>query len=71
MRDDAVAIHCEGHAGRRVEGSLEPREHELRVERLIGFKMRHDSGRIDPRLVQELQRVDSEWTLAERIVNLH
>ena len=60
MRHDAVAIDCERHAGRRVEGSLEPLEHELRVERLIGIEMRHDPGRIDPRLVQELERVGSE-----------
>ena len=61
MRHDAVAIDRERHTGRRVEGSLQPLEHELRVEPLIGLEMRLDPRRIDPRLGQELERVDGEW----------
>ena len=60
MRHDATAIDFERHARRRIEGSLQPLEHELRVEPLIGLEMRLDPRRIDPRLAEELERVDGE-----------
>ena len=38
--------------------SLEPFQHRLRVESLIGIELRHHLRRIDPRLAQKRERVD-------------
>ena len=59
-RHDVVARDRQGHTRRRIERHLEPFQHRLRVEGLIGIETRHDPRRIDPRLAKKRQRVDGE-----------
>ncbi len=60
LRHDAAALDRERHALRRIERRLEPLQHDLRIEGLIGRPARGNARRIDPHLAQHKLRVYRE-----------
>ena len=59
-RHDAVTCDFQGDGRRRLERYVEPFQHHLRIERLIGDPARDNPGGIHPRLAQHRLRVGGE-----------
>ncbi len=57
LRHNQVTRDRQGHAWRRIERCLEPFQHRLRIERLIGDPAGDDPGWINPRIAHYRLRV--------------